>query len=77
MEVKISLKASQLQLNGLKEFKDPQIKFVLNANPGMIYQDATYPLLFFVVLECSKDYGFKESGKYTYDEYMKMITADE
>ena len=51
MEVKISLKASQLQLNGLKEFKDPQIKFVYNANPGMIYKDATYPLLFFVVLE--------------------------
>ena len=77
MEVKISLKASQLQLNGLKEFKDPQIKFVDNANPGMIYKDATYPLLFFVVLECSKDYGFEESGKYTYDEYMKLVTADE
>ena len=77
MEVKISLKASQLQLNGLKEFKDPQIKFVYNANPGMIYKDATYPLLFFVVLECSKDYGFKERGKYTYDEYMKLVTADE
>ena len=77
MEVKISLRASQLQLNGLKELKDPQIKFVYNANPGMIYQAATYTLLFFVVLECSKDYGFKESGKYTYDEYMKMITADE
>ena len=77
MEVKISLKASQLQLNGLKELNDPLIKFVYNANPGMIYQDATYPLLFFVVLECDKDYGFKESGKYTYDEYMKMITADE
>ena len=77
MEVEISLKASQLQLNGLKEFKDPQIKFVYNANPGMIYKDATYQLLFFVVLECSKDYGFKESGKYTYDEYMKLVTADE
>ena len=77
MEVKISLKASQLQLNGLKELNDPQIKFVYNANPGMIYHDATYPLLFFVVLECDKDYGFKESGKYTYDEYMKMVTADE
>ena len=77
MEVKISLKASQLQLNGLKEFKEPQIKFVYNANPGMIYKDATYPLLFFVVFECSKDYGFKESGKYTYDEYMKLVTADE
>ena len=77
MEVKISLKASQLQLNGLKEFKDPQIKFVYNANPGMIYKDATYPLLFFVVLECIKDYGLKESGKYTYDEYMKLVTVDE
>ena len=77
MEVKISLKASQLQLNGLKELKDPKIKFVYNANQGMIYQDATYPLLFFIVLECDKDYGFKESGKYTYDEYMKIITGDE
>ena len=43
----------------------------------MIYKDATYPLLFFVVLECSKDYGFEESGKYTYDEYMKLVTTDE
>lgn len=77
MEVKISLTAAQLQINSLKELKDPQIKFVLNANPGLIYKDPTYPLLFFLVLECSKDYGFKEGGKYTYDEYMKMITADE
>ena len=60
MEVKISLKASQLQLNGLKELKDPKIKFVYNANQGMIYQDATYPLLFFIVLECN---NFRRFGK--------------
>ena len=62
MEVKISLKASQRQLNGLKELKDPKIKFVYNANQGMIYQDATYPLLFFIVLECNKYFVIQDNS---------------
>ena len=78
MEVKISLTMSVFQSRDVKELKDPQVKFIQNMNPGLIDKDpVTYPVLFFVVLECSKDYGLKNGGKYTYEEFMSLITGNE
>ena len=78
MEVKISLTMSVFQSRDVKELKDPQVKFIQNMNPGLIDKDpVTYPVLFFVVLECSKDYGLKNGGKYTYEEFMSLVTGNE
>lgn len=76
MEVKISITMSVFQSRDVKALEDPRVKFIQNMNPGLIFKDpVTYPVLFFVILECSKDYGLKDGGKYTYEEFMNLVNT--
>ena len=76
MEIKISLTVSQLELNGLKEMNIPglRIKHTMDTNRGQIYWDATHPKLFFVVLECDRDFGLREGANYLYNDFLRLVT---
>ena len=78
MEIKISLNVSQLELNGLKDMTIPGLRILhtYDTNRGQIYWDATHPKMFFAVIECDRDFGYTEGGKYTYNEFMRLANGN-